>query len=303
MPNTLAHVGAQGLTSRTALSDVDLKWVYLGCVIPDLPWILQRAAHVVVPGIDPFVLRSYVIIQASLLGCLVFSGAVALLARKVWRIFAVLGGNAVLHLGLDAMQTKWGNGVHFFAPFSWEITNWGLFWPESTPTYVLTALGLLYIAWHWQSSVSEPPGFTWPGIPRLVGILVFLGSYFLGPLYLHQQPIRANAHSLETLSEPSGRAGRPVEMDRAGYVRGQDGYFLVKFGERVQVEKLDIPAPVTVSIQGVFTDESTVHVTEVHAHADGVRDYASYLGFGLIILVWLIALAKNNLFYGYAEKN
>ena len=286
MPNSLAHAGAQGLATRTALPDVDLKWVYLGCVIPDVPWILQRAARVVTPGIDPFALRSYVIIQASLLGCLVMSAAVALLARNGWSMFAVLGGNAVLHLALDAMQTKWGNGVHFFVPFSWEITNWGLFWPESIPTYVLTGFGLLYIGWHWHDSTDEPPGLTRPSIPRLLGIVVLLGGYFLGPLLVLQQPIEADAHSLNTLSETHGRTGRPVEMDRAKYVQERNGYVLEHFGGRVQVEKLGVQAPATVSIQGVFTTKNKVRVTSLRVHTSGLRDYPSYLGLALIAAVW-----------------
>jgi hypothetical protein len=75
----------------------------------------------------------------------VLSAAAALLAQAFWRTWAILGGNAVLHLILDAMQTKWGNGVHFLVPFSWDLTNWGLFWPESAVTYGLTAFGLGYI--------------------------------------------------------------------------------------------------------------------------------------------------------------
>lgn len=293
MPNTLAHAGVQGLGSRTALPDVDLKWVYLSCVIPDLPWILQRAVRVIVPGIDPFLLRSYVIIQATLLGCLLFSAAMAFVAKKPGRVFAVLVGNSVLHLGLDAMQTKWGNGVHFWAPFSWDLTNWGLFWPESMPTYVLTAFGLLYIAWHWRTCINEPPGLTWPSIPRLVGIIVLLGAYFLGPTFLLQQPVETDAHSLKTLSKTDGRTGRPVEMDRAGYVRDQGEYFLVKFGEQVQVEKLGVQAPATVSIQGVFATKNRVHVTEHHVHAGALRDYPSYAGLAFIALVWMGSVMRE----------
>jgi hypothetical protein len=286
MPNTLAHAGVQSLGSRTVLPDVDLKWVYLSCVIPDLPWILQRAVRVIVPWVDPFLLRSYVILQASLLGCLLFAGAVALATRKPGRVFAVLGGNAVLHLGLDAAQTKWGNGVHFWAPFSWDLTNWGLFWPESVPTYVFTALGLLYILWHWRSSVSKPLGLTWPSIPRLVAILVLLGGYFLGPLFLLHEPIEANNHSLDVLLETQGRAGRPVEMDRAGYVHKKGVHFLDHYGGKVRVEELRISAPATVSIQGVFTDTHKVQVSKFHVHPSGLRDYPSYLGLALIAAVW-----------------
>ena len=286
MPNTLAHAGVQGPASRTALPDVDLKWVYLSCVIPDLPWILQRAVRVIIPGIDPFLLRSYVIIQASLLGCMLLSGAVALVARKPKRVFAVLGGNALLHLGLDAMQTKWGNGVHFWAPFSWDLTNWELFWPESVPTYVLTVLGLIYIIWQWRASVSHPPKLAWASAPRLAVVLVLLGSYFIGPLILLYEPIEANNHSLNVLSEAQGRTGRPVEMDRADYVRKRDRHFLEHYGGRVRVEELPISAPATVSIQGVFTDAHKVRVTKLHVHPSGLRDYPSYLGLALIAAVW-----------------
>lgn len=293
MPNTLAHAGFQGLGSRTILANVDLKWVYLGCVIPDLPWIFRRAVHFLALGIDPFALRSYAIIQASLFGCLIFSAAIALFARRIWTVLAVLSGNAILHVGLDAMQTKWGNGVHLFAPFSWEITNWGLFWPESVPTYVLTAVGLLYIAWHWQSSVNGPLGLTWPDIWRLTGALVLLGGYFAGPLFLLHEPIDANTHSLKTLSMTSGRTGRSVEIDRASYVETKGQHFLDHYGGRVQVEKLRIQAPAVVSIRGVFVDENMINVKKLHVHSNGLRDYPSYLGLGLIAMLWFGAWFKG----------
>ncbi len=65
MPNTLAHLGVQGLTTRSLLKDADYKWIYLGCIIPDLPWILQRIVMYVYPGIDPYDLRLFVIIQST----------------------------------------------------------------------------------------------------------------------------------------------------------------------------------------------------------------------------------------------
>jgi hypothetical protein len=292
MPNTLAHVGVQGIATRSALSDVRLKWVYLSCVIPDLPWILQRAVRVLGPGVDPYLLRSYVIIQASLLGCLVFSGAVALLARKFWKTFAVLGGNAVLHLVLDAAQTKWGNGVNFLAPLSWDMTNWGLFWPESIPTYALTVLGLIYIGWHWKDSMKDVPGLIWPSGSRLGGIVVLAGIYFLGPLFLLQEPIESNAHFLEVLHEEEDRIGRSVEFDRARYVEREGGMRIEYYGgaDQVSIKRLKIESLSTVSIRGVFVEDNKVRATEYHVHASGLRDYASYAGLMLIVLVWSAAL-------------
>ncbi|MCS3700168.1 hypothetical protein GGQ20_001477 [Salinibacter ruber] len=256
-----------------------------------MPWILQRAARVLGPGVDPYLLRSYVIIQASLLGCLVFSGAVALLAQRFWKTFAVLGGNAVLHLVLDATQTKWGNGVNFLAPFSWDVRNWGLFWPESIPTYALTVLGLIYIFWHWKDSMKDVPGLIWPSGSRLGGIVVLVGIYFLGPLFLLQEPIESNAHFLEVLYEKD-RIGRSVEFDRARYVEREGEMRIEYYGgaDQVSIKRLKIEPPSTVSIRGVFVEDNKVRATEYYVHASGLRDYASYAGLMLIVLVWSAAL-------------
>lgn len=293
MPNTLAHAGAQGLASRAALSDTDLKWVYLGCVIPDVPWILQRAAHIMIPGVDPYLLRSYVIIQASLLGCVVLSAAAALLAQAFWRTWALLGGNAVLHLGIDAMQTKWGNGVHFWAPFSWDLTNWGLFWPESAVTYGLTVFGLGYILWYWQSSLRETLDLVWTRPARWVGLGGVLVGYFAVPFLLVQAPIEANTHSLRTLQTSENRVGHTVAFDREQYLETQNGAFIEYFGGRVPVEPLKVEAPATVSLRGTFVEENKIRATAHHVHAGGLRNYASYLGLSLIAFIWGVALWKR----------
>ena len=67
MPNTLAHLGIGGATTRAVITKADLKWVYLSCVIPDMPWILQRTAHIFFPQVSPYDLRLYVIVQSTLL--------------------------------------------------------------------------------------------------------------------------------------------------------------------------------------------------------------------------------------------
>jgi hypothetical protein len=290
MPNTLAHAGAQGLATHAARPDVDLRWVYLGCVIPDVPWILQRAAHVMIPGVDPYLLRSYVIIQASLLGCVVLSAAAALLARAFWRTWAILGGNAVLHLGIDAMQTKWGNGVHFLAPFSWDLTNWGLFWPESAVTYGLTVFGLGYILWYGPSSLRGTLNLVWTRPARWVGLGGTLVVYFVLPFLLLQAPIEANTHDLKILQASENRVGHTVAFDREQYLETQNGAVIEYFGGRVPVEPLKAEAPATVSLRGVFVEENKIRATAHHVHAGGLRNYASYLGLSLIAFIWGVAL-------------
>ncbi len=66
MPNTLAHLGVQTLWSKAILPRADFKWISLGCILPDLPWIVQRIVTLGLPGVNPVELRLYWIVQASL---------------------------------------------------------------------------------------------------------------------------------------------------------------------------------------------------------------------------------------------
>ncbi len=145
MPNTLAHLGVQGFATRSLLKDADYKWIYIGCIIPDLPWILRRIVHFAFPGINLYDLSLYATVQSSFCFCLLLSIALAALSVNYWKTFAILGFNSFLHLFFDACQTKWANGVHFLAPFNWHLTNFGFVWPESFLTYILTIFGISYL--------------------------------------------------------------------------------------------------------------------------------------------------------------
>jgi len=101
MPNTLAHIGLQGPLTRLLVRGADVKWVFLGLIIPDLPWIAFRVLKATVP-VDPYALRLYAIGQSSLVCCILLSGAVAALCERPRLIFVVLSLNSVVHLLLDA---------------------------------------------------------------------------------------------------------------------------------------------------------------------------------------------------------
>lgn len=295
MPNTLAHVGGQGAVTRLIVRNADPKWIYLGCVIPDVPWILQRIIWFVVPDIDPHILRSYLIVQASLFSCLVLSVAIALLSRQFGKTNLILGLNAFLHLLLDALQTKWASGVHFLAPFSWRMSNWDLFWPESWVTYVLTGFGLVFMVWYRKESLQK--GFlVQRNVKRIVGACILLATYFVLPLLFLQEPVEANNHYIETYSVSEDREGRYVEFDRARYLSTLEGDSLANWDSgQLAVEGIELQSAATVSVRGVYTDDNEVRAIEHHIHSDWFRDGASYLGLGLVFAVWVVALVKNEL--------
>ncbi len=52
MPNTLAHFGIQTIASKVVDRTAEIKWIAVGCIIPDIPWITQRLISFLAPGVD-----------------------------------------------------------------------------------------------------------------------------------------------------------------------------------------------------------------------------------------------------------
>ena len=293
MPNTLAHLGAQGILSRAWLRSADPRWILLGCVVPDVPWIANRALLFAAPQIPAHELRLYVIAQSSLLCSLLLCGALAALATR-WRfVFLILASNALLHLLLDACQTKWGNGVHLLAPWRWKPWNLELFWPESGPTYVLTGLGLVFGAWALRFAYRHPmrPGRPPPMRAAAAGVLLL--GYLVLPLLWSRGPHEADSHSVRTLSERSERAGRAVALDRVWLQLGEDGRaFVARGDERIVLRGPTPDHAARVSLRGRFLDAETLLVEEIHEHRFR-RDLASYAGLALVAASWVLGLVPR----------
>lgn len=288
MPNTLAHIGLNSLVTRSLARDADLKWIYLGCVLPDLPWIFQRAVR---GAADPqylYDLRLYAIAQASLLLCLILAACLACLSTRNRQVFAILASGSVFHLVLDALQTKWANGVHLFAPLSWEILNFELFWPEGIPSLMLTLFGLIYYISAWR---RVPPGPFDLALPRGRTLFLCIGclvAYLLLPWAFMPAVEAADSHYVGTLRKAETRAEKYVEFDRIKYRRVVgEGALITWAGEKLAVQGLDLRESGSVSIRGQFVDQKTVQVSAVHLHPSSLRDMSSYVGLGLVLLAWI----------------
>ncbi len=291
MPNTLAHLGVGGLASRALLPEADLKWVYLGCIVPDLPWIGQRICRAALPGIDPYDLRLYCIVQASLLFSLLLSLALASLSRRRARVFAILGLNCLVHLLLDTIEIKWANGVHLVAPLDWRLLTLRWFWPETWPIHLLSGIGLLFFAYSWRqrAPIQAAP----PPRARRIGFvtLPLLLAYFTLPLAFLDGPAAADNHFVQTLRERALRPGRYVEIDRQSFRPDGPGPTLQSFaGEDIRLMNVALEEPSSVSLRGYFIDTDRIAVMDLHVHPSGLRDAASYLGLALIALYWGRAL-------------
>lgn len=297
MPNTLVHLGVQSVSTKALFRGADFKWIALGCIIPDIPWIIKRFIIVSGIGVDQYDLTQYASVQASLLFCIVLSGSIAILCARPQRIFLLLGVNAFVHLLLDAMQIKWANGVHFFAPYSWKMTRFDLLWPEHLIIYILTALGFLTLAYFGVRDWKQQVVFRLRPVQNIIAVLL-LSLYLILPFWLRSGPDSADNHFVVTLKNVKERSGKYVELDRSRY-RSSDSTVEIFSGERVAVTGKLPSRDTLLSLKGRFTDSGTIQVTAFHSHSR-LRDMSSIIALLGILLVWMMAMFKNRI---VLEKN
>lgn len=299
MPNTLAHFGVQGVATRLLFRRAAAKWIFLGAVVPDLPWILQRTLATLLPTIDRYDLRLFAIVQSSLAFCLLLCGAVALATATPYRVFGILGLNSFLHLAFDALQTKWANGAHLLAPFSWKLWNSGYFWPESLVNAALTALGVAWLGWEWRRSWREPgrPSsiVSTPSGARRAGAGILLLAYCAAPGAFVNGPYAEDNHSIRILRERDARPGRPVEFDRNLYLAREGGAVLRTFaGEELEVTG-ELPTRTgIVSVRATFVTPERIEIHEYHRHLAWIRDLASYVGLAVVGGVWVAVWKRHD---------
>lgn len=294
MPNTLAHMGIQSIATRGVSRAANPGWVWLGCILPDIPWIMQRGALAVDPALSPYDVRFYAVVQSSFLISCIAAGAFASLASSWRRTFLILVLGILLHLLLDATQTKLANGVLLAAPFDWHLLNFRLYWPEGLPSLALTLLGAVVFAWY--ALRPDPEWFAQPATPlprsRWIFAAVFAGVYLVLPLAFMPAAERADVHYAGTLRDEAARPGRYVEFDRSSAGIAPDGtaYLQPWTQERIQLTGTPLPEGArVVSLRGRFDDTGALEVETLHVHAGRRRDVFTYLGLLLCLGWWSYA--------------
>ncbi len=285
MPNTLVHFAAQGAASRGAWPRLDPRWIYLACLLPDLPWILRRAVVAFAFPVDTFDLRVYTMGLASLAGTLLLCAAIAVVTVAPRTVFAVLGAGALLHLLLDGTEVKWGNGVHLMAPFSWRMTSFDLL-PGESPVYLLlTVAGVLLLAWEIARRSPATVGLDLrPGRLALGGAL--LAAYVAAPLPFLRAIEASDSYSVKTLREVEARPGRTVGLDRTAFLATPaGGRIRLWTGELVRATGTLPSRDAAVSLHGTFLAADVLRVDRLVVHGQD-RDWPSYLALVLLAVVW-----------------
>jgi len=286
VPNTLVHFAAQGTVSHGVWRRVDPRWFFLGCLLPDVPWILRRAIVGFDASVNIYDLRLYTMAQASLAVTLLLCAALAVVTVAPRLVFGILGLNALLHLLLDATEVKWGNGVHLLAPFSWRITSFDLINGEGLLVFVLTLLGAALVMWEivrWR-----PPAIRLELRPKRLALAVALiAAYLLLPLAFLGGVEASDSYSVKTLREVSARPGRSVGLDRTSFIAEPDGGVVEMWnGERVRVTGPLPDHDAGISLYGTFLEPDLLRVDRYVEHRGG-RDWPSYLALLLLGALWV----------------
>ncbi|MDK9708960.1 MAG: hypothetical protein OEL83_18100 [Desulforhopalus sp.] len=275
MPNTLCHIGIQAPLSGLLLRRDQLIWVIIACIIPDLPWIVLKCL-IPLEIFDPYDLRLYCTAQASLFFCLFGSAALACYTAQSGRIFMILGSNCLVHLILDSLEIKWGNGVHFIAPYSWTMQHLDRAWPEHPVILGLTLVGIVVLIWCWKGSLRCSAPLCQPGPAKAASGLVLLACYLLGPILFLPQLEAADTYSIHTLRLKEARPGKPIAFDRAHYFA--ESQTLRTFaGEQIRVIGSQPMDSGRVSFRGHFLTPTSFSSTSHHYHRD-YRDQATLVG-------------------------
>ena len=295
MPNTLCHIGIQGPLNGIFLKKEELLWVVIACVIPDVPWIVLKIL-LATELFNPYDLRLYCTVQASLLFCLVFAGALCFLARHCLKVFFILGVNSFFHLMLDSFQIKWGNGVHIISPMSWQMFHLDFFWPEYRGTLLFSAVGLIYLIYNWNTIKDGKPLHLGTSRLNYVTCALFFGLYCVGPLYFTSQLDAADTYYIQTMRNTDQRTGKAIKLDRAHYFATKQEVKIYS-GERLKLTGKLPPESGRVSFTGVFLDNKTITSHAYHLHKD-YRDVASYIGLfmacALVLHSLLISRINSN---------
>ncbi|MCB9259272.1 MAG: hypothetical protein H6612_07940 [Ignavibacteriales bacterium] len=295
MPNTLAHIAINGFSTKKISASSSLLWIYLGCIIPDIPWIIRKIISVLSPSINGYDLQAYVIVQATLFFSIILSFSFSLFSKNILKTFLILSFGSLLHLLLDPIQIKWANGVHLFAPFSWDMTTYGIFWPESFITYLMTISGVIFFVFYWKELKIIKPNILFKKINSFLAFLIIL-IYFVLPLIFMNNVVKSDNHFISTLKIENERIGKYVEMDRKDVTFNEqtNSYWIKSFNkDLIELKNIERLYSNRISIKGRFISNNLISVIEYHENWEAFRDGASYLGILLIIFSWILAFRNS----------
>ncbi len=292
-PKGTGYTGLRWLTGRR-----DVTLILAGSLLPDLAWMGRRVLVGIV-GLDPVSVSLWLIPWHTPWSLLFVSVAIGLCTRAPARVSAILYGASCIHILLDVAQTRFGNGVLLFYPFSMQETSWQLFWPEDPINQVLSLgslfllVGLLLRRPHLPEvrphlPAALPAGRTSLGKTAKTALVCACAlSVIATAAATRDNLLRFNVFSLGFVTDPASFEGLPVSLDRDRIFSDAPLQIEAFNGRRFNlVGTKNVRVGDIASITGTYR-RGTIIVHHLHKHNEALRNLYSYLGLLVFFLVLL----------------
>lgn len=180
------------------------------------------------------------------------------------------------------------------SPISWGIVNFGLFGPESLMTYFITILGLAYFVAKFREIRNAEKDLMLKDMRRWLIFVLLTTVYLVLPLIMLHLPWAADNHYAKTLRDIENRQGRYFEIDRRPYaLRDGQGVIRTFANEEIKLEGIPLKRSAQLSVKARFIDRGTAVAIDYHEHSSWFRDFASYLGLGLVAFSWSLSVHRG----------
>ncbi len=279
MPDLLTHFGATYLLFRP-LPWIDLRLLFLGALLPDLPWILNRALGKLT-ALDPISLFAYVIPFSTPLVVLLVAACVALFHQRPLTCFWILGTAGLLNIGLDFLQTRPADAPLLLYPFSFRQYSLQWFSSGDIISYLAVGGSLVCIAFALRYS-TQPTPFRLKNLGIVVPLMF---GICLLPLFTVEDLIAQNVYALGFASQPEKWEGKLVSLEDP-VVEPNVVEVSPSHGLRVQVMgDVQLQPGDGVTLRGYYRD-GKIYPEMIHRHRRGLRNLFSYTALLIFVAVW-----------------
>ncbi len=126
-------------------------------------------------------------------------------------------------------------------------------------------------------------------------MILALVCYTISPFLFTKAAYNADVHYSKTIHASQEQGEKAIEIDRGNYNK-ETKTITVYTNNAFPLNNPPAVQTGTLSIRGTFDRKSNITITEYHEHKSH-RDYASYAGLFLVLLLWLHSIIRkgNNL--------
>lgn len=294
MPDWIIHMGAAHALGRP-LRRWDLRWLFLGAVLPDLVARVVGSAVASLPFLEPLRVPPvplYLGLLHTPFSVLLLLLAVAVFARDRREAVAGMLFGAALHFVLDLLQRSYGGGLSMLYPVDLRRFGFDAVWYENPATYVVVpvfAVYLIALATRREDPPRERAFRGWSRRRGQVALALLVVTFGLPLLYL-DRAFEMNLGATRLAAHPDEYEGQEIELsvalvrevgDDQVAVEVHDRPFLIPRSSLPAIEVNDL-----VSVRGVYRD-GRVEPSGVFIHDYGFKRLVSIAGMVLLLVFWL----------------